>query len=30
MTFDLPTLLLLIACPVAFYVLYVSLLKDTL
>jgi hypothetical protein len=30
MTFDLPTILLLIMCPVAFYVMYVSLLKETL
>ncbi len=30
MIFDLPTVLLLVMCPVAFYVMYVSLLKDTL
>jgi hypothetical protein len=30
MTFDLPTVLLLVLFPVAFYVMYVSLLKETL
>jgi len=30
MTFDLPTVLLLVACPVAFYIMYVSLLRDSL
>lgn len=30
MTFDLPTVLLLVAAPIAFYILYVSLLRDSL
>ena len=30
MTFDLPTVLLLVAVPIAFYILYVSLLRDSL
>ncbi len=30
MTFDLPTVLLLAMFPVAFYVMYVALLKETL